>query len=93
MGTRPGWRQEGEKWADSGCVIKVEPTRASDAQMIEPSIFYKIVKNRVMRVESELIKVLASTVLHRGTSPSLRFLTREMGSQWHLPHNAAVSIK
>lgn len=43
--------------------------------MIEPSIFYKIVKNRVMRVESELIKVLASTVLHRGTSPSLRFLT------------------
>lgn len=43
--------------------------------MIEPSIFYKIVKNRVMRVESELIKVLASTVLHCGTSPSLRFLT------------------
>lgn len=30
-------REEGEKWADSGYVIKVITTGRSDAEMIEPS--------------------------------------------------------
>lgn len=74
-----GGREMG-RWADSGYVVKVEPTRAADAQMIEPSSFYKIVKNRVMRVESQQIKVLSSALSHCGTSPSLRVLICEMGS-------------
>lgn len=56
--------EAGEKWADSGYAVKVIPTGRSDAQMIEPSIqvFYRTVENRMGALESQQIKVLASTL-------------------------------